>query len=145
MRIAQCNASDVIVMIVNGPNIAWAQSEWPGFTYYDVDAFPEVGRGWSTPDSGTTWNPKTKPDNYILTGSQWVMRFTDDEWDWIKTQRKVTPATAASKELDKMLDAIQFTNSVDVNSANMDPFYNWLLNNGIPGGQTRIDELREPV
>jgi len=114
-----------------------------------------VGVGWTTADGGTTWlSPEgqsppdepstTEPPSYLMDGYEWVARFTDDEWAWLKQQRNVTPATNASKKLDRLMDAIRWTNSVDVSSSNMDPFYQWLLDNGIPGGQTRIDELRAP-
>ena len=106
-----------------------------------------VGIGWEW--TGSAWlgtegqSPPIEPVSYrtLLLGPEWVATFTDDEWAWLKTQRVLT--TAAGKGLDKMMDAIRWTNSVDVASENMDVFYNWLLNNSIPGGQTRIDELRE--
>jgi len=112
-----------------------------------------VGLDWTTADGGTTWvgpngeepspPPPTK-ESYLLDGYEWVARFTDNEWAWLKQQRNVAPATNASKKLDRLMDAIRWTNSVDVSSSSMDPFYQWLLDNGIPGGQTRIDELRAP-
>ena len=80
---------------------------------------------------------------YVLTGPEWVTTFTDDEWAWLKVQRALT--TSSGKQLDKFMDAIRWTNSIDVSSSTVDPFYDWLLTNGIPGGQTRVDELRAGV
>lgn len=113
-----------------------------------------VGVGWTYDGSDFTGpngeSPPTDPSTlpqyrYLLTGPEWVSTFTDAEWAWIKEERRVDPSTNASKALDKMMDAIRWTNSVDVSSSTMDPFYTWLLNNGIPGGQTRIDELRAGI
>lgn len=101
------------------------------------------GANWTGPSGESPPVEPTPPENYILDGWQWVSRFTDAEWQFIKSHR--SDGTAAGDALDKMLDAIRWTNSVDVSSENMDPFYNWLLNNGLPGGQTRIDELRAGV
>jgi hypothetical protein len=78
-----------------------------------------------------------------MDGATWVMRFTDAEWDWLAAQRKLT--TNAGKQLNKMMDAIRWLNAVDVSASSMDPFYNWMLAQGIPGGATRIAELRAPV
>lgn len=84
-------------------------------------------------------------DRYILTGAEWVGRFTDDEWAWLKTRRD--DGTAAGKQLDRLMDAVRWTDSIRVEpgaSAQTDAFYDWLLAEGIPGGQSRIDELRAP-
>ena len=116
-----------------------------------IPAPPDVQVGWLydgalfTDAQGAPPQPfygkpelEEKP-SYLLTGFQWVDRFTDTEWAWMKTQR------ASSTKLDRLMDAIQFTNSVDVSSHAMNGFYDWLLNNGLPGGQARIDELRQPL
>lgn len=122
-------------------------SQSPGVDWVEVPYGVGIGWAWD----GATWTgpdgqpqpvEPTTPGDFILSGPEWVDRFTDDEWAWIKAQRNQDPATNASKALDKMMDAIRRTNSVDVSSPNMDPFYDWLLNNGIPGGQARIDQLR---
>jgi hypothetical protein len=106
-----------------------------------------VAIGWSF--DGTTFtdeNGNPPPDpveiiklRYILSGAEWVERFTDQEWAWLKVQR------VANDRLDQMMDAIRWTNSIDISSPNIDEFYNWMLNNGIPGGQARIDELRAGI
>jgi hypothetical protein len=109
-----------------------------------------VAVGWAY-SAGVFTGPQGQPPPpppgelpvYLMDGAAWVMRFTDAEWDWLAAQRKLT--TAAGKQLNKMMDAIRWLNAVDVSSPNMDAFYNWMLAQGIPGGQTRIDELREPV
>jgi len=109
-----------------------------------------VGIGWNW--DGANWTnyqgdpPPTPPaarPRYLLTGSEWVMLFTQDEWAWLKTRRN--DGTTAGKQLDKMMDAIRWTDSVNVAAESMDPFYDWMLAQGIPGGQTRIDELRAGV
>ena len=110
-----------------------------------------VGIGWNydganfTDENGDPPPPPPPSLLYrtLLTGAEWVSLFTDDEWAWLKTQRQAT--TAAGKALDKMMDAIRWTDSVNVASPTMDPFYTWLLNQGLPGGQTRIDELRQGI
>ena len=109
-----------------------------------------VGVGWSydgvdfTDENGNP--PPERPEagpRYLLTGSEWVLTFTDAEWAWMKVQR--TSGTAAGDQLDQFMDAIRWTDSIDVSSTNVDPFYDWLLTNGIPGGQGRIDELRSGI
>lgn len=114
-----------------------------------------VGIGWTR--SGGVWTgpagetqpvePPPPGPQYrtVLVGAEWVATFTDNEWDWIDVQRNTAPRTTAIKELRKLMDAIRWTDSVNVASTNIDPFYTWLLNNGIPGGQARIDELRAGV
>lgn len=111
-----------------------------------------VGIGWTFsggvftgPDGQSPPPPPGPKYRTLLTSAEWVMFFTDDEWDWIDSKYTTTPRTNAIKELRKMRDAIRMTASVDVAHKNMNQFYTWLLNNGIPGGQTRIDELRQGV
>lgn len=120
-------------------------SEWVELPY-------GVGMGWSYDGANFTDSegnppPATPPPDYrtLMTGPEWVSTFTDDEWDWIDTQRNTEPRTPAIKELRRLMDAIRWTNSIDVSAESITPFYDWLLNNGIPGGQTRIDELRQGV
>jgi hypothetical protein len=107
-----------------------------------------VGIGWNydgTDFTDSEGNPPPTPPEavpqyrFILSGTEWVERFTDQEWAWLKVQR------ATVDRLDQMMDAIRWTNSIDVSSPNMDEFYNWLLNNGLPGGQARVDELRAGI
>jgi hypothetical protein len=92
--------------------------------------------------NGVWGAPPALPPNYMISGPAWVERFTDQEWKWLKGQRAID--NAAGNRLDQMMDAIRWTNSIDVSTANMDEFYNWLLAQGIPGGQARIDVLRSP-
>jgi hypothetical protein len=126
--------------------------------------WPDAAEWVLAPDSvymGCIWNGTlvTEPDGtplppdplpagrYVLTGAEWVERFTDDEWDWIDVQKTTEPRTAAIKQLRRLLAAIEGTDSINVEpgaSGYVDGFYTWLLNNGIPGGQARIDELRAP-
>lgn len=97
---------------------------------------------WTGPNGEPLPTPPTPPGDYILSGWEWVERFTDDEWAWLKVQR--TADTNAGRQLDRLMDAVRWTASIDVSSTNIDPFYAWLLAQGIPGGQSRIDELRAP-
>lgn len=114
--------------------------EFPG-TWVELTA---GGLGWLYDGSTFTAPPPAEPVyRKLLTGTEWVLTFTDAEWAWLKTQRALT--TAAGKQLDKFMDAIRWTNSIDVASPTVDTFYSWLLTNNIPGGQTRIDELRAGV
>lgn len=107
------------------------------WTFIDPDWFDPEGSQYVPPPA-----PSAKY-RYILSGPEWVQRFTDDEWSWMKAKR--ADGTAGGKQLDKLMDAVRWTNSVDVSSPNMDVFYNSLVANGIPGGQTRVDVLREGI
>lgn len=136
--------NNTIVWVIEVETLQFA-IDTHGGTWYDVTGLG-VGKRWTTSDNGATWEapiPPPVPPQFILSGSDWVGRFTDDEWAWLKSQRQAT--TPAGKKLDRLMDAIRWTNSVDVSSPTMDPFYQWLLDNGIPGGQARIDELRESL
>lgn len=75
----------------------------------------------------------------VLTSYEWFYLFTEAEWNWIKTKRQTIA------RLDDLLIAIQTAAAVDIIHTNMDEFYAYLLAQGIPGGQTRIDELRQGV
>lgn len=79
----------------------------------------------------------------LLYGAEWVEQFTSDEWDWLKTRRD--DETTAGKRLDQMMTSIRWLNAVDVASENLSEFYDWLVAQGIPGGQTRVDELRRGI
>ena len=121
----------------------------PNTDVYD-EAPTGVSTGWVL-RNGNYYGPngETPADasGYVLDNWEWRFRFTDAEWDWLVDKRDTTPATTASKRLTRLMDAIMATASVNVEvgaATEMDEFYTWLLNNGIPGGQTRIDELREP-
>ena len=97
------------------------------------------GSVWTGPNGESPLPEPVEPGNYILSGGEWVERFTDAEWAWLKTQRETTA------RLDQMMDAIRWTDSINIKpGGNMDEFYAWLLSNGLPGGQARIDELRLP-
>ena len=89
--------------------------------------------------------PPIKPVKYrtLLNGMEWVDTFTDTEWAWLKVQRAAD--TAAGTKLDRLMDAIRWTDSINLQAAQMDNFYTWLSDQGIPGGQTRIDELRQGI
>ena len=117
------------------PNTSW---------YVDVTAVsPRPNPGWTYDGVNFTEPAYVPTTRYILTGPEWVEAFTDVEWQWLKTRRN--DGTAAGDRLDQMMDAIRWTNSVDVSATEMDEFYTWLLNQGLPGGQTRIDELRSGI
>lgn len=104
-----------------------------------------VGSVWTGPNGEPQETEPVPEQRYtsVLEGPVWVARFTDQEWQFIKSNR--SDGSPAGDNLDRMMDAIRWTNSIDVSSPNMDAFYTWLLNNGLPGGQTRIDELRASV
>ena len=100
--------------------------------------------GNDSPKNGNP--PPERPEagpRYLLTGPEWVLTFTDAEWAWLKVQRN--SGTAAGDQLDRFMDSIRWTDSINVASSSVDPFYDWLLTNGIPGGQGRIDELRSGI
>jgi hypothetical protein len=123
------------------PNPAdWVECPWgvsAGWNY-DGANFTDANGDGPTPEPP----PKIKYRT-LLTGPEWVSTFTDAEWQFIKTHR--SDGTPAGDNLDRMMDAIRWTNSIDVASPNIDEFYTWLLNNGLPGGQARIDELRQGI
>ena len=75
----------------------------------------------------------------LLSGAEWVETFTEQEWAWLKVQR------ATVDRLDQMMDAIRWLGAVDVGSGNLNEFYDWMVANGLPGGQARADELRQGV
>jgi hypothetical protein len=115
--------------------------EWLAQPYGVGIGWTRVGAVWTGPNGEPQPVPPVPVPRYrtLLTGPEWVEAFNDTEWAWLKTQR------AMVTRLDQMMDAIRWTDSVNVASPNMDEFYNWLLNNGLPGGQTRIDELRAGI
>lgn len=118
-------------------------AEWYAAPYGIGIGWAYAAGVWTGPNGESPPTPPTEAPNYLLTGTEWVLRFTDAEWRWLKDQRALT--TNAGKQLDRFMDAIRWTNSIDVSSPTVDVFYNWLLANGIPGGQARIDVLRAPV
>ena len=97
--------------------------------------------GWI--ESAGTYTAPPPDYRTILSGTEWTEAFTDQEWKWLKTQRAIDDNPG--RRLDQMMDAIRWTNSIDVASSNIDEFYTWMLNQGIPGGQARIDVLREGI
>lgn len=135
---------------MNGDTVEWVvvadELQWcidtHGGVWYDVTDHPRVSPKWTTPDNGVTWvEPTTefKPPvpEFTMTGDKWIKTFSSTEWQWLKTQRQT------NTELDQLLDSIQAMPSITVKVGGpLDDFYDWLLNNGLPGGQTRIDELR---
>lgn len=124
---------------------AWVDQQAEPTWYVDVTGMdPCPGPGW-TYDGQDFTPPAPSAPTYrtVLRGPEWVEAFTDVEWKWLKARRN--DGTAAGDRLDQMMDAVRWTNSVDVAASTMDEFYTWLLNEGIPGGQTRVDELREGI
>jgi hypothetical protein len=149
MRFASITGGVVTNVVLVDDTDIFLDAQWmannPADEWVETTAQPEVGIGWAYDGSVFIEPPEPPhvPKYYVMvTGPEWVSLFTDAEWDWIDVQRETTPRTNAIKELRRLMDAIRWTDSVNVASPNMDPFYNWLLNNNIPGGQTRIDELR---
>ena len=137
----------VIVAPYNPTGVHPTDGEWLPQPYGVGVGWTRVGTVWTGPNGETQPVEPVPVPVYrkLLSGWEWVDTWTDAEWDWIDVQRNTTPRTTAIKELRRLMDAIRWTDSVNVASTNVDPFYNWLLNNGIPGGQTRIDELREGI
>jgi len=115
-----------------------------GPEYVDISAVaPQPNTGWTYVDPDffpPTVDPVTR---YVLTQPEWIGLFTDAEWNWVKKER--VKETAAGYAMDRMMDRIDKLGEVDVSAPEMDPFYDYLVNNGLPGGQTRIDELRAGV
>jgi hypothetical protein len=102
------------------------------------------GSVWTGPDGESPPTEPAMPGNYLLTGPEWVERFTEVEWKWLKGKR--VENNTAGERLDQMMDSIRWLNAVNVGVGGpIDEFYTWLLDQGIPGGQTRIDELRVPA
>lgn len=136
-------ADEVQQVIVAGP--AFVQG-LPG-TWLELPF--GVGVGWTTADSGATWvgpngeaQPveQDRPKRQLLTSYEWHMTFTEAEWTWLKAQR------ALHDRLDQLMSGIQGAGATNIAVGGpLDEFYDWLLTNGIPGGETRIDELREGV
>jgi hypothetical protein len=117
--------------------------EWVRSPYGVAVGWTYAGGVFTGPQGQPPPLPPEQQPVYLMSGAEWVMRFTDAEWSWLRVQR--AGATAAAKQLDKMMDAIRWLGAVDVSSPSLDDFYGWMLTNGIPGGQARIDELRAPV
>ena len=140
MNVARLNG-DTIDWVIVVDDIQWAIDNHGG-NWIDITDNPEIGMKWTTPDGGTTWVPPVKVvappiTRYNLTGKEWVGTFTPTEWQWLKTQR------TTDDELDLMMDAIRWSETIHVRAGGpLDDFYQWLLDNGLPGGQTRVDELR---
>lgn len=107
----------------------------PGW-YYDGEIFSDPeGNPASEPEKGLCLTCNLHP-------VKWVDRFSDSERSWLKTQREAN--TNAGRRLNDLWTAVITSNVIDVSSENLDPFYDWLLSNGLPGGQARVDELRQP-
>lgn len=145
MKWAELDGSNFVIGIAGGPAdaIATLPGTWVECPYGVETGWQWVDPDWVHPDGRDLPTEPLPEDTYLLTGSQWVERFTEVEWKWLKTRRN--DGTAAGDRLDQMMDAIRWTNSINVAPGQpIDEFYEWLLNQGLPGGQTRIDELRAP-
>jgi hypothetical protein len=120
---------------------------WPDVWYMCVDAC-YIGCLWNgtefTDPQGGALPLDPEPElKYLLTGAEWVERFTDVEWKWLKDQRNTDPPSNAQRRLDQMMDAIRWTNSCDVSPGGpLQEFYDWLVAQGM--AQARADELQEP-
>jgi len=104
----------------------------------DLDA-TLLGQHWT----GSAWEAGPTVYRTMLHPAEWVDLWTDAERSWLKTQREAN--TNAGRRLKDLWDAIITTNAIDVAAPQLDGFYNWLLNEGIPGGQGRINVLRQGV
>lgn len=134
--------NEIIVQVIKASaTFNFPPGQWVELPYGVSEGWNYDGQNFTDPNGNPPPTPAPPPPQYrtLLYGTEWVEEFTDAEWAWLKTKR------ATSDRLDQMMDAIRWTNSIDVASPNMDEFYTWLLNNGIPGGQTRIDELRQGI
>lgn len=150
---AELDVNEIVITVLDADDdlIAtfpgtWVPRPWDVAVGWDYNGGTWVGPQ-GQPSTGELYRPDPSAGvqvTYILPGAVWVDRFTDDEWAWLKAQRVLN--TSEGKKLDKLMDAVRWTDSINVAvGSNSDPFYQWLLDNNIPGGQTRIDELREPL
>lgn len=102
-----------------------------------ADSAPSRGAWVDTKDSGawigwtydgTTFSAPPAEYRKVLTGPEWVETWTPTEWRTLKNAR--SGASGAAEKLDQFLDAIQITNSLDLESPIAVRFYNWLETNG---------------
>jgi len=118
-----------------------------------------VGIGWTR--SGGVWTgpageaqpvePPPPGPQYrkLLTGWEWVATWTDSEWRQLKRAASgdlsPTPITDnVSQKLDQLLDAIRWTDSVNLEAQKMKSFYDYLVSQGFIT-QARADELQEGI
>jgi len=104
-----------------------------------------AGAVWTGPDGEA---PPAEPApvttyRYLLTGWEWVNLWDETEWDFLQTKRK--DGTNAGKQLNRLMDAIRWTDSVNVRSDNMNPFYSWILANYPTDPAARVEALRQGV
>lgn len=98
--------------------------------------------GFETQDEGVTFSEPQPKRRMTLTFFEWVELFTDREWRIIK--RKRNEDNAQGEKLDKLLDELQQSDSVNIESGKLDQFYTWLSNQGLQD-QKRIDELKQGI
>jgi hypothetical protein len=97
-----------------------------------------IGQQWN----GSTWIAGPPVFRKLLSGPEWVETWTDDEWGSLKTLRVADSSTG--RKLDKLMDAIQMTNSVDLEASRMTQFYDYIVLRGWVT-QIRADELQEGI
>lgn len=96
-----------------------------------------TGGDWFDP-AGNPLKKTIAPEKFILTPDEWVLRFTNTEWAWLKTER------ASDDGLDRIMDAIDKMVAIPLRSPPLDLFYFLLLGLSFPGGLPRIEALRAP-
>jgi hypothetical protein len=138
MNYGEIESGIVVQAIVSqvAPDLNWVELPYGVGVSWNYDGTDFTDSDGNPPP---TDRPLVETHRFILSGTEWVEAFYETEWSWLKVQR------ATVDRLDQMMDAIRWTNSIDVSSPNMDEFYTWLLNNGLPGGQARVDELRAGI
>ena len=106
--------SDIIV------NVSFGSPQWVarelaenGDVWEDISAVPGCGIGWLK-SGGAFIEPPAGPTQYktLLTPVEFVDIWEDTEWNLIKGQRVLD--TSIGRKIDKYLDAIVLTNSVDI-------------------------------
>ena len=73
----------------------------------------------------------------LLSGIEWIETWTDQEWRTLKNA--ATQDNAVGRTLDKFLDAIRITNSLDLNSTRATQFYNYLEASGFITAQRKAE------
>jgi len=137
----------VVVSTYDPTGIHPTDGEWLSQPYGVGIGWTRIGSVWTGPNGeAQPVEPPPPGPTYrkLLMGAEWIELFTPAEWKWLKARRD--DGTTAGDRLDQMLDSIRWLDAVNVEvGGSIDEFYNWLLNQGIPGGQVRIDELREGI
>tara|TARA_R110000787_G_scaffold44030_5_gene107842 strand:- start:145 stop:561 length:417 start_codon:yes stop_codon:yes gene_type:complete len=103
----------------------------------DLDA-GLIGQQWT----GTVWEAGPPTIRKQLSGTEWVETWTDNEWGSLKTLRGAD--SNIGRKLDKLMDAIQITNSVDLEANRVVRFYDFLVLRGWVT-QARADELQAGI